>query len=31
MLIRPNSRTIATAATAMGRIIELKKEAIGAT
>ena len=31
MLMRPSSSTIATAATAMGRIIELRKDAIGAT
>jgi hypothetical protein len=31
MLIRPSSSTSATAATAMGSSIELKKDAIGAT
>jgi hypothetical protein len=31
MLIRPNSSTSATAATARGRRIELRKDAIGAT
>jgi len=31
MLTRPSSSTIATAATAMGRITELRKDAIGAT
>jgi hypothetical protein len=31
MLMRPSSRTIATATTATGRIIEPRKDAIGAT
>jgi hypothetical protein len=31
MLTRPSSRTIATAATATGRRIELRKDAIAAT